>query len=88
VNKNEPPTLRQSGPVAVLQLTVQEAQERLGRLAPDERVQELHAEARELLNVFEGWKTAPPTGEERSHVVERVMDLHRNVEEELAERGG
>jgi len=83
---DEPPTRRESGQLAVFEQTAREALARLEPLVLDERVEELMAEACALLVIFEGWKTDPPISVARTHIIERVMDLHRNVESLLAER--
>lgn len=89
MNSDEPPTRRESGQLAVFEQTVREALARLAEVSPNERIEELSAEAGGLLVVFESWKIDPPIGTDRTHVIERVMDLHRNVEALLAElRGG
>ena len=88
MDDDEAPTHRESGQLAVFEQTAREAIARLSTLVhdPDDSVEELLAEARELLRIFEGWKADPPIGEQRTHVVGRVLDLHRNVESLIAER--
>jgi hypothetical protein len=85
MNADEPPTRRESGQLAVFEQAVREALTRLAPLPHEDRVHELEAEALELQRIFESWKTDPPIGEARTHVVARVMDLHRNVEGLIAE---
>lgn len=88
MNSDEPPTRRESGQLAVFEQTVREAILHLSDAVLDERAIELSAEAGSLLVIFERWKTDPPIGAERTHAIERVMDLHRNVEAMLAELRG
>jgi hypothetical protein len=88
MNSDEPPTRRESGQLAVFEQTVREAISRLATLPADDQVQELTVEAQALLAIFEGWKADPPIGQGRTHAIERVMDLHRNVEHLVAERRG
>ena len=83
--KSRPPPRRESGQLAVFEQTAREVLARLAEVTPNERSEELSAEARGLLTVFESWKIDPPLGTERTHASKRVMDLHRNVEVLLAE---
>jgi hypothetical protein len=85
---DEPPTRRESGQLSVFEETVRESLARLAEVSPNARIEELSAEAGGLLAVFESWKSEPPIGAERTRVIERVMDLHRNVESLLAELRG
>lgn len=84
MDSDEPPTRRESGQLAVFEQTVRDALARLAEVPTSVRVEELSAEASGLLVIFESWKIDPPIGTERTHVIERVMDLHRDVEALLA----
>jgi hypothetical protein len=83
---SEMPTHRESGHLAVFEQTAVESLAKLESLPEpiDDEVRELKAEAVSLLGVFRSWATEPPIGEERARAIERVMDLHRNVESFLA----
>ena len=82
------PTHRESGQLAVFEQTAVESLAKLDALQgpDDEQVRELKVEATSLVAVFQSWHTDPPIGEARSHAIERVMDLHRNVESLIAAR--
>lgn len=84
---DEPPTRRESGQLLVFEQTVSEALAKLNAMTatPDDRVTELRFEGEQLLRIFANWRTDPPIGEERTRTIERVMDLHRNVESLLAD---
>ena len=86
MNSDEPPTRRDSGQLAVFEQTARDALARLEAIGVDARIADLIVEARALLNVFENWKTAPLFSEERTQLIERVIDLHRSVEVLLSER--
>jgi len=85
---SEIPTHRESGQLAVFEQTAAESLTKLDSLADPvgDVARELKAEAVSLLGVFRSWHTEPPIGEERARAIERVMDLHRNVESLLASR--
>lgn len=85
---DEPPTRRESGQLAVFEQTVREALTKLSMIdgPADDELLELEAEGQSLLSTFSAWKTEPPIGSERTRVIERVMDLHRNVESLAASR--
>jgi len=86
MNSDEPPTRRESGQLAAFEQTVREALTRLTPIMHDVEVETLAREARDLVDVFESWHQNPPIGMERTKVIERVLDLHRNVENLLAAR--
>lgn len=86
MNSDEPPTRRESGQLAAFEHTVREALTRLAPIMHDAEVEALAREARDLVSVFESWHQNPPIGMERTKVIERVLDLHRNVESMLAAR--
>jgi hypothetical protein len=88
MNQDEPPTRRESGQLAVFEQTVRDALTKLSGfdLPTDDQLEELEAEGRSLLTTFVNWKTDPPIGADRTRVIERVMDFHRNVENFAASR--
>ena len=83
---SSPITRRDSGSLAVFEKTATEALAKLESMGPDYRGQTLMHEARELLQVLAFWRKRPPLTSERTECVQRVIDLHRNVEEYLATR--
>jgi len=84
---SEIPTHRESGQLAVFEQTAAESLTKLESIfEEDDAVRELKAEAVSLLGVFRSWHTDPPISQERARAIERVMDLHRNVESLLARR--
>jgi len=85
---DDPPTRPESGQLAVFEQTVRDALTRLSSIdsPADDELLELEAEGKSLLLTFSTWKTDPPIGTERTRIIERVMDLHRNVENLAASR--
>jgi hypothetical protein len=81
----EAPTPRSSGTLPIFLDTVTTALERLAIFGKrDDRDTELYAEAQALLSVLGSWKGTEPAAEERAHIISRVLDLHRGVEEYVA----
>lgn len=55
----------------------------LGNTSEEARV--LRADAEELLRIFENWRLTPSVDDDRTRAINRVLDLHRDVEKLAAE---
>jgi hypothetical protein len=82
----EPITRRDSGSLEVFETTATEALSKLVALGLDAEGETLAGEARQLVTILRAWRVKPPHSAERPPVVERVLTLHRAVEEYLVAR--
>jgi hypothetical protein len=82
----DPPTHRDSGSLSVFENTAAEALTTLEEFSLDEEGHELMHEARELATIFAAWRSLPPSPEDRTVAITRVMTLHRSVGEYVVRR--